>query len=322
MDFYSNRFLLYLLLCCVFFASFIVVAPTWLIEKTPLAGIPVVATLRKDVRETVNINKETEIILLGDVMLGRTVMTTSLDKNDPTYPWQNVTGVLSDADLILANLENPIVKDCPRHMSGFKFCADPRMTEGLTFAGVDIVNLANNHTMNYGQDGLDQTKNYLEGIGISYTGTGSLLVHQFDSFSVGFLGFDKSEQSNPQLTSPEEKLVKESNEKVDVLVVSMHWGVEYENTARPGIRNLAVKLVELGADMLVGHHPHWVQNTEVINGVPVYYSLGNFVFDQMWSEETRRGLAIKLTLDEKGNVVKEEKLSTYMREHAKPEWVE
>ncbi len=96
--------------------------------------------------------------------------------------------------------------------------------------------------------------------------------------------------------------------------------MEYQNTALPGVQNLARQLVDLGADVIVGHHPHWVQNIEHIEGKPVYYSLGNFIFDQMWSEETKKGLAIRLTFDGV-KIVKEEKLPTYMKQTGQPEWV-
>ena len=102
-------------------------------------------------------------------MLGRTVMTTSLDKNDPIYPFRNVYGRLEEADVVFVNLENPIIANCPRKLTGLVFCADPRMLAGLIFSGIDIVSLANNHTRNYGEKGLTETKKYLTDNGIDYT---------------------------------------------------------------------------------------------------------------------------------------------------------
>ena len=85
-------------------------------------------------------------------------------------------------------------------------------------------------------------------------------------------------------------------------------------------RDWATFMVEAGADVIAGHHPHWVQEIEYIDEVPVYYSLGNFVFDQMWSEETKKGLVVKLTFED-GEIVNEELLPTYMSFHAQPEFV-
>lgn len=86
-------------------------------------------------------------------MLGRSVMIKSLSMNDPVYPFRKVAEKLNQADIVFVNLESPLVANCPSSNSGFKFCADPKMIEGLKFAGVDVVSLANNHTLNYGRGG-------------------------------------------------------------------------------------------------------------------------------------------------------------------------
>jgi poly-gamma-glutamate synthesis protein (capsule biosynthesis protein) len=256
------------------------------------------------------------LILTGDIMLGRSVMTTSLRRSEPSYPFAKVAGKLREADLVFANLENPIVPDCPWVDDGFRFCADSRMTQGLVFAGIDVVTLANNHTLNYGQQGLEQTMAALDEHGISYTGTGNLTVLEAGDASFGFLGFDAV---SADLSESDWELVSISDLLVDVLVVGIHWGSEYTEQASPRQRQLAAQLVERGADVVAGHHPHWVQNIEYIDGVPVYYSLGNFVFDQMWSEETRTGLAVKLSF-KAGEIVGQEQLPIYMSQFAQPEW--
>lgn len=265
------------------------------------------------------------VILGGDVMLGRAVMSTSLEKNDPTYPFAKIASFMQSADVAFVNLENPIVENCPLHTSGFVFCAPPQMIDGLSYAGVDIVSISNNHIFNYGEDGFEETKRHLSEADILYADDSDLAVKQLNPPShkasegqvIGFLAFDKSQQSNPKLTEAERKLVSDSDQKVDVLVVSMHWGVEYQDIALPGVRALAIELVDLGADVVVGHHPHWVQDYEYINGKPIYYSLGNLVFDQMWSEKTRTGMLVKLTF-ENGDVVEEEFVNSYMGEWAQP----
>jgi poly-gamma-glutamate capsule biosynthesis protein CapA/YwtB (metallophosphatase superfamily) len=266
------------------------------------------------------------LFFTGDVMLGRTVEMTARGKNDFLYPFRKVADVMQRADITFINLENPIITNCPPHSDGFTFCANPQMAEGLTLAGVDIVTLANNHTLNYGQKGIEETKEILNSKGIVTTGIGELVVIERRGTRFGFLGFEKSQQGNPKLTNNEKLLVRESNEKVDVLVVAMHWGVEYQDKPLPGVRLLAKEIVESGADVIVGSHPHWVQISEQIEGPdgvgrPVYYSLGNFIFDQMWSEPTKKGLAVRLTFEEK-MITKEEFLPVYIRERGQPEWVE
>src|SRR3990167_3534869 len=264
----------------------------------------------------------------GDVMLGRSVMQKYLELNDYTYPFQKVADRLKKADLVFVNLENPIIADCPIHTGGFKFCSPPQSIEYLLFAGVDVVTLANNHSANYGEKGIEDTINFLENEGILATGIGRLVTKGVRGTKFGFLGFNKAQQTNPLLTPSEIDLIRESDRKVDVLIIAMHWGVEYQNTALPGVSKLAKDLVAMGADVVVGHHTHWVQNSELINGPPwkdgsayarpVYYSLGNFIFDQMWSEETRKGLLVVLTYED-GKFIKEDKYKTYIREIGQPE---
>lgn len=251
-------------------------------------------------------------------MLGRAVMTHALDEaGDPRYPFIKVADTLRAADIVFVNLENPIVEGCPPHYSGFKFCTSPELVEGLVYAGIDVVTLANNHSRNYGQDGLNQTVDYLNKAGISVTGLNDLTIKQFSNLTIGFLGFDFLTNTP---TQKDYDLVQTSSSQVDVLIVGVHWGSEYQSTADSLQTIVAHKLVENGADVVVGHHPHWVQNHEYIDGKAVYYSLGNFIFDQMWSEETKKGMAIRLTFEGK-NIVKEEFLPIYMSSWSQPEFI-
>jgi poly-gamma-glutamate synthesis protein (capsule biosynthesis protein) len=260
---------------------------------------------------------ETTIILAGDVMLGRTVMTKSLDSGNPSYPFEKVSDELNRADIVFVNLENPIVSRCPRNSESLIFCADPAMVEGLITAGIDIVSLANNHSRNYGESGLSETIEILDEKEILTTGLGKLVVQESRGIKYGFLGFDFISRV------PRENdygLVAESVDEVDVLIVGVHWGAEYRSEPVEIQKQWAKELVEAGADVVVGHGPHWVQGMEYINEKPVYYSLGNFVFDQMWSEETKKGLIMKLTFRD-GELIKEEKLPTYMSSWAQPEFI-
>lgn len=261
-------------------------------------------------------DKLVKIILTGDIMLGRTVTIKSLEFKDAGYPFRKVYEGLSKADLVFANLENPIVANCPPHASGFTFCAPPEMLDGLVLAGVDVVTLANNHSRNYGEEGLKQTRSFLENRDIDATGLGDLVIKNIDYTSFGFLGFDFVDKN---LSNEDVDLIKNSNLLVDILIVGVHWGEEYKPKANDKQRKIASELIANGADVVVGHHPHWVQDSEYINSKPVYYSLGNFVFDQMWSEETRKGMAVELSF--KGSELLGETFSpVYMKEWAQPEW--
>lgn len=260
-------------------------------------------------------NNQVTLIFAGDIMLGRSVMGASIDNNDPYYPFRTTSDFLKNADITFANLENPIVRDCPRHVGGFKFCTTPEIADGLIFAGIDVVTLANNHTNNYGREGIEETKEYLTNKNINYVGQGNLVIKEINNTKFGFLGFDYvTTQKNIEANL---NLIKESNSKVDVLVVSPHWGTEYQSIASSVQRSVAEKMVENGADLIIGHHPHWVQNSEMIGDTLVYYSLGNFIFDQMWSEETKKGLLLKITFEGK-DIVKTEEFKTYIPKTGQP----
>jgi len=264
-----------------------------------------------------NFNRDVEIVLGGDVMLGRTVMTKSLISKDPSYPFTKIASELFSADLAVVNLENPIIKNCPETSKSLIFCAVPEMVKGLTRAGIDVVNLANNHTLNYGPKGLEETKEHLSEENIEYVGVGNLVTKNINGTEFGFLGFDFL--TNP----PKQKefdLVAESAKKVRVLVVSVHRGAEYKENPTEEELSWMRKLVDNGASIVFGHGPHWVQGSEAYKEGIIYYSLGNLVFDQMWSQKTREGLLVRLTFRD-GKLLREENIKTYMEEWAQPEVV-
>lgn len=134
----------------------------------------------------------------------------------------------------------------------------------------------------------------------------------------GFLGFDFLDNLPKD---SDYQLIKDSKKNVDVLIVMVHWGVEYMPQPTEGQRLIANKLIKAGADVISGNHSHWVQSIDYIDGKPVYYSLGNFVFDQSWSEETKKGLVIQLTY-QNNNLVNTEKLPIYMKSLAQPGWTQ
>ena len=261
------------------------------------------------VNQTPNLqSNEVVILFTGDIMLGRSVMGATLDNNDPFYPFRHVADMIKTADIAFANLENPIVSNCARHVGGFKFCTTPEIAKGLPFAGIDIVTLANNHSGNYGTEGFEETKKQLNEIGVKSVGYDNLEIIEKNGTKFGFLGFNYT--FTKENLKKDLEVIKDADSKVDVLIVGNHWGDEYKTTANNFQRDAAKQMVENGVDVIIGHHPHWVEDKEEINAVPIYYSLGNFVFDQMWSEETKKGLVVKMTFDGK-EIIKKEEFKTY-----------
>jgi len=125
----------------------------------------------------------------------------------------------------------------------------------------------------------------------------------------GFVGFNFIYK---EFSKEDLELIKNCKQQSDTLVVGPHWGEEYKSIANNKQLAVAHAMIDSGADVIIGHHPHWVQNYEEIDGKPVYYSLGNFIFDQMWSEETKKGLIVKMTFQGK-ELVNREEFKTYIR---------
>jgi len=263
-------------------------------------------------------NSKVEVVLVGDIMLGRSVMTRTFSAGNFNYPFLKVAERLKEADIVFANLENPIVVNCPQVDSGMKFCTSPELVEGLRFANISVVTIANNHIGNYGLTGIAETKRFLIDYAIDYVGSGNLAVKEVKGIKFGFLGFDFTTVSPTDL---DYRLVRQSEGLCDVLIVGVHWGQEYQTLPAESQKEIARKLVGAGADVISGHHPHVVGSREEVNGKPTYYSLGNFIFDQMWSEETKKGLAVKLTFRD-GKLMAEEELPIYMSSLGQPEFVE
>ena len=192
----------------------------------------------------------------------------------------------------MANLESPIIDPCPEGKTGtFTFCGDKRFLPYLADNKL-IFNLNNNHILNYGISGLAQTKSYLADIPSFYD---NFLIQNLNDITIGFLGFDFI--TYPKLDPPDIiTLVKKYSPTVDWLIVSLHWGNEYLPNPEKWRQVLARQLIDAGADIIHGHHPHVWQNYEIYKDKPIFYSFGNFIFDQSWSAATSHSQIAALTL--------------------------
>jgi len=232
------------------------------------------------------------LVVVGDIGLGREINWQINQKNDPEFPFLLVKSELEAADISTANLEGPLLKDCPLSRAGFKFCGQARNGQGLKFAGIDLVSLANNHATNFGPDGFSETIEILKNYNIDYFANEKTAYQKINNLTVAFLGYDdivRRLEIN-DLSSA----IKTAKQKADIVVVSFHWGEEYQPTQNERQTTLARLAIDAGADIIVGHHPHVVQPLEYYQDKPIFYSLGNFLFDQLWSEETRKGLIAKI----------------------------
>lgn len=250
----------------------------------------------------------------GDVMLGRTVNTQSIKYQDFTWAFKNIYQLFKSADISFVNLESPLTIGCQPTDSGMIFCGSQDHLQGLEYTGIDIVNLANNHINNYGQKGIDETISLLRTKNILTAGLGNIAVKDVGGVKVALVGFDAlGNLSNSEV----QKTVSETKKLYPLVIVSFHWGAEYQKNPNNRQIELAHLAIDSGADIIIGHHPHWVQSEEIYKEKPIFYSLGNLIFDQMWSEETKKGMIIKLNFT--GNkLISTDHFPIYIHDYGQP----
>lgn len=247
-----------------------------------------------------------EIVLLatGDVILARSVNSQMVRKNNFLYPFEKTADFLKKADITLINLESPLISNCPTTDEGMVFCGQEKAVNGLVYSGVKIASLANNHMADYEIDGFHQTINLLQQNKIAVTGYGEPAILEVKGKKFGFLGYNDIVERYDLLLKPEINLlqnnIKSLKQKVDFVIVAFHWGVEYTSSPSARQKELAYSAIDAGADLIIGNHPHWVQTVEKYQDKFIAYSHGNFIFDQMWSRETREGVIGKYIFDKNG----------------------
>jgi poly-gamma-glutamate synthesis protein (capsule biosynthesis protein) len=237
------------------------------------------------------------LLVTGDVIPARGVDYFATERHDFLWPFRPTAAYTKNADITFINLETPLFAGCPVNPnSGFTFCGDARFVDGLTMMGADVANLANNHLTNYGAEGVTLTEQLLNSHGILTTGEGPVAVINVRGIRFGFIGFNGVGRAIDRVAL--KAGIQRARQLADIVVVQFHWGKEYERQPMPdrgvptpddpvAIGHLAI---DWGADIVIGNHPHWYQGVEIYKGKLIQYADGNFVFDQMWSEQTREGV--------------------------------
>jgi len=265
---------------------------------------------------------EINLFFVGDIMLGRGVeyMIDKQGKGDFKFPFFKIANEIKKADLLFGNLEGPISNNGLKVGSIYSFRFKPEAIEGLVYADFDVLSLANNHMLDYQRIALEDTMDILKENNIEYVGAGfnkeeafSLKVKQVKDTKIGFLEYTNLGPANwiaretdsglawiNQKSMEEIKeYIKEIRNKVDILVVSLHAGQEYAENPTNFQISFAQDCINSGADLVVGHHPHVVQRIEQYKDGWIAYSLGNFVFDQHFSQETMESIILKVVVDNK-----------------------
>lgn len=273
--------------------------------------------------------KPVQILFGGDVMLDRNIRlaaerqsleaqpeassTADLEKVDYSFVFDpELHQLLAAQDLVMINLEGTItdnqsisVNTVPGSTNNFFFTFDPVIVETLQANNMWLVNLGNNHILDFSLEGLQATDEYLQAAGIEWFGwvgpddqyadwnrTGTIWGK--DGFKLGLVNYN---QFGSQLLENVIEEIELLRDQVDWLVVHPHWGIEYETEANAVIQDQAHQFIDAGADAVIGAHPHVIQQVEEYQGKQIYYSLGNFVFDQYFQPEVKRGLLVQLEFD-------------------------
>lgn len=249
---------------------------------------------------TLSANRLRTLIATGDVIPARSVNYQTIKRNDFTWSYSKTADILKSADLTLINLESPLIPNCPVTNEGMIFCGDERHIEGLVFAGVDVASIANNHMGNHGVEGITNTVKLLNAFGIAAAGAEvQPVIREIRGMKFAFIAYNDIGYKEEGISWANEGLIKNQIQfarfQADVVVVAFHWGTEYTNRPSERQQYLAHLAVDSGADLVIGNHPHWIQPTETYKGKLITYAHGNFIFDQEWSEETKRGVIGKYT---------------------------
>jgi poly-gamma-glutamate capsule biosynthesis protein CapA/YwtB (metallophosphatase superfamily) len=249
------------------------------------------------------------VIVGGDMMFDRSIRTT-INAKGGDYVFSCIDPALSGADLVVANLEGPITSNPSKSVGSavggegnytFTF---PVATAGLLYRhGVRVVNLGNNHILNFDFDGLRSTESELKKSGVQYFGDPveqDIATTSIHGIELAFINYNQfglgSYEARASTTISQIRNAKSADE---IAVVYTHWGTEYQPADEYQIA-LAHEFIDAGAAIVIGSHPHVVQAHEIYKGKNIYYSLGNFIFDQYWMDSVRSGLLLNIMFDQSG----------------------
>ncbi len=238
----------------------------------------------------------TSILILGDIMLDRDV-AKRIELYGADYPFLNMKEIFGQNDLTVANLEgvfsdNESVSRENNYVLRFTF--DPALTETLRKWGIDAVSQANNHTMDFGREGADQSRSYLKKSGIAvfgdyYNELDLVWTKEINGKKIAFVGYNEFAPGDDEKFF---ELVAKTKTENDIVIVMPHWGEEYTPTSTERVHAIARRFIDSGADVVVGSHPHVIQESEIYKDKLIVYSLGNFIFDQDFSRATTEGLGL------------------------------
>jgi gamma-polyglutamate biosynthesis protein CapA len=233
-----------------------------------------------------------------------------VEKDDYDYPFRNAMPILARGDTCFGNLESTLMKGATVGAKCMKLRADPRFADALHRANFHVVSIANNHIFDYGMNGVYETLNHLKKAGIDAAGIPECLqtgvqcaIYKCKGTSFGFLAYadqlfyNPRDKRHPPLMNTERLKddITRLRTAADVIIVSMHTGFEYSDYVTAHQRIFAREAIDSGATVVLGHHPHTPQSIERYGNGFIFYSLGNFIFDQLSMFNAATGLVAVLS---------------------------
>jgi poly-gamma-glutamate synthesis protein (capsule biosynthesis protein) len=260
------------------------------------------------------------IMFVGDIMVDRGVENSIKNhfEGDFNHLFDHLE-IFNDADTVFGNLEGPATDKGTKKGSIYSFQMNPVILPLLKKHKFDTVSFANNHIGDYGMEAFTDTLKRAKDANILMAGAGmnadeaaEVKIIEKNGLKIGYLAFTdvgpdwmKATDTTPGIllaSNPKFKeIITEAKSHVDVLITSFHWGVEYQKHTQRQI-DLAHNAIDAGADLVIGAHPHVIQDTEWYKGKFIAYSLGNFIFDQYFSPETLKGMLLDITVSKEGVV--------------------
>lgn len=257
-------------------------------------------------------------ISLGDHPLCAGIGTHSfLRKQKADFPFQHVQPVFDKADVLFGNLECTLSENGIDHNNyhSVQMRGQPGYIDGLVSAGFDVLNLANNHSLQHGKKAFRETvslleKNNIQPCGVNYENhlQGIPNIVEKNGLKLAFLGYSLRPRQYfeypPLYTEGSPAGIKEDiqkiKDKVDFVIVSLHWGDEFIETPSPEEIQLARGIIDSGASLIIGHHPHVLRGIEQYNNGYIVYSLGNFVCDMSWDDTLQQTMIFSCQLNHDG----------------------
>jgi poly-gamma-glutamate synthesis protein (capsule biosynthesis protein) len=286
--------------------------PLWYIAYEETRPTILANAFAENVEQIQDQTKRISLLFMGDMMFDRGVRTKILAAGEEAVFASTTRFLTGQYDLAIANLEGPITSNksktidaSGRAIPGFTFTFPTSTAQLLKHSGIDIVSLANNHTDNFGPAGFRETAQWLTKSAVQFFGNANndssnvSTVQCAQDICIGLIGYHQFTEGGEQaiLNEIQQMVAKKAAGELDSIIVFPHWGIEYDKRPSASQKQLAHDWINAGADMVIGAHPHIVQSMEIYKEKPIFYSLGNYIFDQYFSYDTTHGIAIGLHLE-------------------------